>query len=105
MVVLIINLVVSKMTDFEPIVRQWYKNLDGERIFRVVAIDEASGTLELQYFDGELEELDAADWPNLVLELAEAPEDATAPYDDIEKDDLGYTDDDKHITPTSIDEL
>ncbi|PCH61046.1 MAG: hypothetical protein COC05_02260 [Gammaproteobacteria bacterium] len=79
-----------------PLLRQWYRDLEREQLFSLVAIDGESGTIELQYFDDEVEELDVSGWDSLVLEMAKAPEDWTGPYDEIEEDDPGYTDDDKH---------
>jgi Family of unknown function (DUF6763) len=75
----------------EPIVGNWYRYLDKGQMFRVIAVDENDGFIELQHFDGDIEELDAADWNSLELEVAEPPEDWTGPIDDIERDDLGYS--------------
>lgn len=77
--------------ELDPIVGNWYRHLDKGQYFTVVAIDEEDGTVEIQHFDGDLEELDLADWPALDIELAEAPEDWTGPVDDVELDDLPYT--------------
>ena len=57
----------------------------------VLAFDEERGTVELQHFDGDLEEIDASAWFDMEIEPAEAPEDWTGPIDDVETDDLGYT--------------
>ncbi len=40
---------------------EWYRARGGE-LLEVVAIDEDDGTIEVQYFDGTVEELDLADW-------------------------------------------
>lgn len=73
-----------------PEVDQWYEDVQG-RTFQVVALDEGEGVVEVQYFDGEVEELDLADWPDLEPRGVPAPEDWTGPYDDLEADDLGDT--------------
>lgn len=71
---------------------QWYQRLDKGEVFRVTAYDEDTRTIEIQTFDGDLDEIDEEVWNTLPLELAEPPEDWTGPIDDVEIDDLGYTD-------------
>jgi hypothetical protein len=76
---------------FDPAVGQWYAHLDKGQQFEVVAVDADARTVEIQYFDGGLEELDEVTWSELAIEPIEAPMDATGPADDVERDDLGYT--------------
>lgn len=78
----------------EPIVSQWYRHLDKGYRFQVTAVEEGEGTVEIQHFDGDLEELDLEDWYELEIEPIEPPEDWTGPVDDIERNDLGYTETD-----------
>ncbi len=87
----------------KPTIGSWYRIQGGES-FEVVAIDEDDGTIELQYFDGTLEEMDIEDWQAEqeagTLEEIEAPEDWTGSVDvDPEEDDArgaaGYGDDDE----------
>lgn len=78
----------------DPIVGQWYSHRDKGEMFHVVAVDPAKNYIEIQYFDGDVEELEPAAWRAMDIELAEAPEDWTGPFDDIEPDDLGFTDND-----------
>jgi hypothetical protein len=78
-------------TELDPIVGNWYRHLDKGQLFRVVAFDQERGTVELQHFDGDIEEIDASAWFDMEIEPAEAPEDWTGPVDDVETDDLGYT--------------
>jgi hypothetical protein len=75
-------------------ISQWYRHLDKGQSFQVTAVDEADGTVEVQHFDGDLEEIDLEDWPAMALEMIETPEDWTGPMDDVERDDLGYTETD-----------
>lgn len=77
--------------ELDPIVGNWYRHLDKGQMFRVIAQDETEELIELQHFDGDVEEVSLAAWRAMDLEVAEAPEDWTGPIDDIEKDDLGYT--------------
>jgi len=73
----------------QPEVGRWYRTSSGAT-FEVVAIDEDDGTVEVQYFDGTVEELDLEDWEaqraNNEIEEAEAPEDWTGSVD-VESED------------------
>ncbi len=79
-------------TDADPIVGNWYAHLDKGQRFEVVALDEDAATVELQYFDGAVEEVEFEQWYELDVVPAEAPEDWTGPMDDVKRDDLGYSD-------------
>jgi hypothetical protein len=83
------------VNQFDPIVDQWYSYKGSQRdkgeMFRVVAIDADADAIEIQTFDGDIEELDSEAWRDLDTEPAEAPENWTGPFDDIEADDLGDT--------------
>lgn len=74
-----------------PIINQWYRHLDKGYQFQVVMVDEGEGTVQVQHFDGDLEELDLDSWNDLEIEMIEPPEDWTGSLDDIQLDDLGYT--------------
>src|SRR3990172_1304153 len=68
-------------TTLKPVVSQWYRHLDKGQQFYVTALDEE-------------EEMDFDDWRELAIEAIEPPEDWTGPVDDVERDDLGYTETD-----------
>jgi hypothetical protein len=70
---------------------QWYARSDKGEIFQVVGYDPNARTIETQTFDGDIDEVDLETWAGLPLELAEPPEDWTGPVDDVERDDLGYS--------------
>ena len=76
----------------KPEVGAWYRLRDGES-FEVVAIDEDDGTIEMQTFDGTVEEMDIEDWETQWedggLEAAEAPEDWSGSVDVEATDDEG----------------
>lgn len=76
--------------EFKPSVDQWYSRRGDDEMFRVVAVD--NGAIEIQHFDGEVEELDLDAWRELDIELAEPPENWTGPFDNIEADDVDDTD-------------
>ena len=81
-------------TAHKPVISQWYRHLDKGQQFYVTALDEEEGTVEIQHFDGDLEEMDFDDWHQLNIETIEPPEDWTGPVDDVERDDLGYSETD-----------
>lgn len=63
-----------------PVVGRWYRHPNGNR-FEVVAVDELDGTIELQHFDGTLDEVEFDSWPNLLIESIGAPEDWSGSVD------------------------
>ncbi len=73
---------------------QWYLRWDKGEVFQVTGRDERARTIEIQTFDGDLDEVDEPVWMTLPLSLAEPPEDWTGPMDDVETDDLGYSETD-----------
>lgn len=75
-----------------PEIGQWYLHRDKGEMFRVTGIDEPAGTIEIQNFDGDLDEIEAGTWGSMRIERAAEPEDWTGPVDDVETDDLGYSD-------------
>ncbi len=77
--------------EFDPIVGNWYRHLDKGQMFEVVALDETQSLIEMQHFDGDIEEVDLTTWRRMNLEFAAAPEDWSGPMDVAERDDLGYS--------------
>jgi len=75
-----------------PVVGHWYNHLDKGDLFQVVALDEDSGTIEIQEFDGGLDEIELEEWRQMDIESAAPPEDWSGPVDELEPDDLGYND-------------
>ena len=72
----------NKMTRTpNPIIDSWYHQAEKAQKFLVTAIDEHSDTVEIQYFDGTLDEIDLVSWYAMDVELVEAPEDWTGPVD------------------------
>ena len=60
--------------DYEPVPSQWYENLEEEDSFRVLSVDEDSELIEIEYLDGEIEEIDLEAWHEMDLEKIEEPE-------------------------------
>ncbi|HEX7718559.1 MAG TPA: DUF6763 family protein [Woeseiaceae bacterium] len=63
-----------------PQVGRWYRQ-PGGNLFEVVALDEKDATVELQHFDGTLDEVELESWPALLLEKVGAPEDWSGSVD------------------------
>ena len=76
-------------TENDPIVDNWYNHLDKGQRFYVVAVDEEGGFVEIQHFDGDVEEVSLEDWYKMNIELGEAPENWYGAVDIGEADDLG----------------
>ena len=78
-------------TDADPIAGSWYEHLQNGRTFEVVDVDDENGLVEIQYFDGDVDEIELDAWYELDLEPIEPPEDWSGPLDSIEPDDRGYS--------------
>ena len=61
-------------TEADPILGNWYQHLDKGQKFCVVALNVDEGLIEMQHFDGDLEEIDRDTWYQLDLQLIEEPE-------------------------------
>lgn len=66
---------------------QWFQKPDGEAL-EIVAIDEKNGTLEIQYFDGSIEEIEAGTLMDERWTAIAAPEDWSGSLD-LEREDYG----------------
>jgi hypothetical protein len=79
--------------DHNPVPGQWYESLDDEEVFQVLSVDEDSELIELQYEDGDVEEIDYETWQELDLELTEEPEGWSGSEDE-EDDEEEFEDED-----------
>ncbi len=74
----------AKLTLDPPEIGLWYRAQNGE-VFSVVAMDsnhaENAGTIEIQYFDGAVEELDRTEWGTLLPRAVPEPEDCSGALD------------------------
>ena len=68
------------MTSPPPVVGDWYRRSNGA-LFEIVAIDRDDGTIDVQHFDGTVEEIDLDAWEEQQFEEAQAPEDWTGSVD------------------------
>jgi len=83
----------------DPVIESWYKDVENNLNFKVVAID--GDSIDVQYLNGEIGNFDKESWYNSTFDYIEAPEDWSAPYGNLEVDDLGYSDPDTHFDPGS----
>jgi hypothetical protein len=60
--------------EFEPAVGQWYENIDENESFRVLSVDEDAELVEIEYLDGDIEEIDLDTWAEFDLDKIEQPE-------------------------------
>ncbi|WP_223668981.1 DUF6763 family protein [Kangiella shandongensis] len=60
---------------------QWYKRLDLDASFEVVAIDRDEECIEIQYYSGEIEEIDQASWELLELSPIAPPDNWSGAYE------------------------
>jgi len=65
----------------------WFQSINGDR-FEIVALDNDEATLEIQHFDGAVEELDFDTWRDMEIDPIEPPEDWSGSFD-IEREDYG----------------
>ena len=75
--------------ELDPRIDQWYAHFDKGQRFFVLAIDEEQSTVEIQHFDGDIEELSMDEWRDLKIELSDEPENWSGALDIAEQDDLG----------------
>jgi hypothetical protein len=85
----------SMLNRLAPAVGQWYRNEQGA-VFEVVAFEKEAGVIEIQHFDGAVEELDIDSWYSQMPKASAAPEDWSGPFDDLLADDFGDTESARH---------
>jgi len=72
--------------DYEPTVGQWYEDLDEKESFLVRSVNEDDALVEIEYSDGEIEEIDLDTWAELDLDLSTEPEGWTGSSDEDDED-------------------
>jgi hypothetical protein len=72
------------MTAPRPQIGDWYRYTSGE-LFEVVAIDSDDETIEVQHFDGTIEEMEfdawESQWQDKLFDASEAPDDWSGSVD------------------------
>ena len=70
-----------------PAIGDWYQ-APGGTTFEIVAVDDDDGTIDIQHFDGTVEELDFDAWEDSAFVPTDPLEDYSGSLD-IERDDYG----------------
>jgi hypothetical protein len=85
--------------EYAPVPGKWYENREEEETFRVLSVDEDDELVEIEYVDGEIEELDLDTWHELDLEPTEVPEgwsdESESEEDEDEDEEFDDEDDDE----------
>jgi hypothetical protein len=69
------------MGELDPIVGQWYLDLEQDERFKVLALDERGDEVEVEYEDGEIRTLSFDEWYDLDLDVFHEEEEE--PQDDV----------------------
>lgn len=60
--------------DYDPVQGKWYEDLEENEVFKVLSVDPDQELVEVQYENGDIEEIDLDTWHELDLEQATEPE-------------------------------
>jgi hypothetical protein len=60
--------------DYDPVQGKWYEDLEENEVFKVLSVDPDQELVEVQYENGDIEEIDLDTWHELDLELSSEPE-------------------------------
>lgn len=80
--------------DYDPVQGQWYEDLEENEVFRVLSVDPDEEIIEVQYENGDIEEIDLDTWHELDLERAQEPEGWASDDEEEEDDDEDDDEDD-----------
>jgi len=65
-----------------PVVGRWYQRADRPQPFHIVATDPDAQTIDIEYFDGTVDEWPLSHWHGLDIEPSGAPPDSSGALDD-----------------------
>ena len=80
--------------DYDPVQGQWFEDLEENEVFRVLSVDPDEEIVEVQYENGDIEEMDLDTWHELDLERAQEPEGWASDDDDKEEEEEEEEDED-----------
>ncbi|WP_178030891.1 DUF6763 family protein [Pelagibaculum spongiae] len=84
----------SSNTSPVPSIGNWYQNKQDGSIFEVVAVDARDGTIEIQFFNGDITELDVESWVQMQLSYTAEPNDTSGALEpDTMNDDAEFNGD------------
>jgi hypothetical protein len=73
--------------ELTPVAGRWYRDLERDETFKVVTVDEDDDLVEIQHADGDIEELESAEWFEMDLERVPEPEDWLREDEETEEDE------------------
>ena len=79
--------------DYDPVKGQWFEDLEENEIFLVLSVDPDTELVEIQYENGDIEEIDLDTWHELDLERTTEPEGWASADDEDMDDDYSDRDD------------
>lgn len=79
----------------KAVIGDWYLGIGNEDPFEVVAVDEELGTIDVQYFDGSIDEFDLDTWDEMETVPCAPPEDVSGIYE-MEFGEFDDTDESSH---------
>jgi hypothetical protein len=75
------------MHQIQPTVGQWYLRPGSGLKFEVIDIDDGDGVIEIQDEEGTLDQVDAATWFEVAVELTDQPQDISPAFDNLAEPD------------------
>jgi len=81
--------------EYDPVRGQWFQNLEDNETFQVLSVDEDAELIEIQYSDGDVEEIDYDTWTEMDLEKTDEPEGWSGSDDEDDDDDWDEEEDDE----------
>ena len=81
--------------DYDPVQGKWYEDLEEKEIFQVLSVDPDEEIIEIQYENGDIEEIDLDTWHELDLEHAEEPEGWASDDDEEDEEEEDEEDEDE----------
>ena len=86
--------------EVNPVAGRWYEHIERGQKFEVLDVDDERGVIEVQYVNGEIDEMDIDEWYDLEIEPIEIPEEWTGQSDLPRGQDLDYADEEKGYKPS-----
>jgi hypothetical protein len=79
--------------DYDPVPAQWYEDLEEEEVFQVLSVDPDEEIIQIQYENGDIEEIDLDTWHELDLEKSAQPEGWSGSVQKDDEEDLDEEED------------
>lgn len=79
--------------DYDPVQGKWYEDLEENEVFKVLSVDPDQELVEVQYENGDIEEIDLDTWHELDLEQTQEPEGWASDDEDEDEEDEEDEDD------------